>query len=175
MHAFTELLGRGTGFILSALNEATAKTIEDLQMSAATSLVKNLQMVQVQKTIMAVGMFSLFESMLQDTLKCKDGFAEAFKILDEDNAAALKESLSNFQMAINVLKHGRGRSYETLVAKSSGLPFKIKQPTQEFFDEGDVSEIRTLIEVDDAFILGCAKVIEDVAAVIRRRRPGVWI
>jgi hypothetical protein len=64
MHAFTELLGRGTGFILSALNETTAKTIEALQTSAATSLVKTLQMVQVQKTIMAVGMFSLFESVL---------------------------------------------------------------------------------------------------------------
>jgi hypothetical protein len=175
MHAFTELLGRGTSFILSTLNEATAKTIEALQTSAATSFVKNLQMVQVQKTIMAVGMFSLFESMLQDTLECRDGFAEAFKILDEDKAAALQELLSNFQMAINVLKHGRGRSYEALVAKSASLPFKIKQPKQEFFDEGDVSEIRTLIEVDDAFILGCAQVIEDVAAVIRRRRPGVWI
>jgi hypothetical protein len=39
MHAFTELLGRGTGFILSTLNETTAKTIEALQTSAATSLV----------------------------------------------------------------------------------------------------------------------------------------
>jgi hypothetical protein len=75
MHAFTELVGRGTGFILSALNETTTKTIEALQSSAATSLVKTLQMVQVQKTTMAVGMFSLFESMLQDSLQCKDGFA----------------------------------------------------------------------------------------------------
>lgn len=175
MHAFTELLGRGTGFILSTLNETTAKTIEALQTSAATSLVKTLQMVQVQKTIMAVGMFSLFESVLQDGLKCNDGFAEAFKILNEDGAAALQESFSDFQMAINVLKHGRGRSYEALLAKSSNLPFKIKQPTQAFFDEGDVSEISTLIEVDDSLIIGCAKVIEDVAAIIRRRRPGVWI
>jgi hypothetical protein len=175
MHAFTELLGRGTGFILTALNETTTKTIEALQTSAATALVKTLQMVQVQKTIMAVGMFSLFESVLQDTLQCKDGFAEAFKILNDDGATALQESFSDFQMAVNVLKHGRGRSYEALLKRSGSLPFKIKQPTQEFFAEGDVSEIRTLIDVDDSLILGCAKVIEDVAAVIRRRRPEVWI
>jgi hypothetical protein len=62
-----------------------------------------------------------------------------------------------------------------LLAKSSGLPFKVKQPTQAFFNEGDVSEIFTLIEVEDSLIVGCAQVIEDVAAVIRRRRPGVWI
>jgi hypothetical protein len=175
MHAFTELVGRGTGFILSALNETTTKTIEALQSSAATSLVKTLQMVQVQKTIMAVGMFSLFESMLQDSLQCKDGFAEAAKILDEDRAAVLQETFVDFQMAVNVLKHGRGRSYEALLKKVGNLPFKIKQPTQAFFDEGDVSEIRTLIEVDDSLILGCARVIEEVAVVIRRRRPGVWI
>ena len=110
MHAFTELVGRGTGFILSALNETTTKTIEALQSSAAASLVKTLQMVQVQKTIMAVGMFSLFESMLQDSLQSTDGFAEAAKILDEDRAAVLQETFVDFQMAVNVLKHGRGRS-----------------------------------------------------------------
>jgi hypothetical protein len=73
------------------------------------------------------------------------------------------------------LKHGRGRSYEALLAKSANLPFRVKLPTQAFFDEGDVSEIFTLIEVDDSLIMGCAKVVEDVAAVVRRRRPGVSI
>jgi hypothetical protein len=161
--------------VLSTLNETHEKIVDALQTRAATPLVKGLQMVRLQKTVMAIGMFSLFEAVLQNSLECRDGFGEAYKILKEDEAIALAESFSNFQRAINVLKHGRGRSYDELLAKSADLPFKIKQPGQAFFDEGDVSEVSTLIEVDDDLIMGCAKVIEDAAGVIRRRRPGVHI
>jgi hypothetical protein len=34
---------------------------------------------------------------------------------------ALKERFSEFQLAVNVLKHGRGRSYDALVAKAGSL------------------------------------------------------
>jgi hypothetical protein len=37
-------------------------------------------MLQLQKAISAVGMFSLFEAMLQDGLECSDGFREAHAI-----------------------------------------------------------------------------------------------
>jgi hypothetical protein len=83
--------------------------------------------------------------------------------------------MSDFQMAINVLKHGRGRSYNALVAKAGSLPFKVKQPTQAFFNEGDVSEISTLIEIDDDLIIGCAEIIRDVSAVIHKARPNIWL
>ena len=42
----------------------------------------------------------------------------------------------------------KGRSYDTLVAKSSTLSFKVKMPGEDYFDEGDVSEISTLFEVN---------------------------
>jgi hypothetical protein len=171
MHPFTDLIDRCTAFTLAALREANERTIDALETSGATPLVKTLQMVQLQKAILAVGIFSLFEAALQDGLNCRDGFREATDILDREGQAVLKERFSDLQLAINVLKHGRGRSYDTLVAKAGALSFRVKLPGEGFFYEGDVSEISTLIEVDDTFVLSCAAVIREVSEVIRRVRP----
>jgi hypothetical protein len=170
MHRFTELVNRCANFALSTLKEVNDKTIDALQTSGATSLVKTLQMVQLQKAILAVGIFSLFEAALRDGLNCDDGFEEVDKILDDERQNALKEEFADYQKAINVLKHGRGRSYDALVAKSANLPFKIKLPTDAFFNEGDVSEIATLIEIDDKFVLECARIIQEVSEVVRKAR-----
>jgi hypothetical protein len=171
MHMFAELIDGCTSFTLSALKEANDKTIDALQTSGATSLVKSLQMIQLQKAILAVGMFSLFDAILQDGLRCNEGFKEAAPILDGEGQGALKEEFSDFQKAINVLKHGRGPSYNALVAKATNLPFKVKLPTEAFFNEGDISEISTLIEIDDTFVLQCARIIQEVSEIVRRARP----
>jgi len=171
MHTFTELIDRCTTFTLSTLGEANEKTIEALETSAATSLVKTLQMIQLQKTILAVGMFSIFEASLQENLGGSYGFREAQRILDNEGKLALKEQFDNFYLAINVLKHGRGDSYDALISKTTVLPFKIKLPNESFFVEGDVSEISTLVEVDDAFVQHCADVIKDVSDAIRSVYP----
>jgi len=152
MHAFAELVDRCTAFTLEALRVANERTIDALKTSAATSLVKTLQMVQLQKVILATGMFSLFEAMLQDGLRRNDGFAEAMKLLDREGEVVLKERFRDLQLAINVLKHGRGRSYDALVAKAGALPFRIKLPGEAFFCEGDVSEVSTLVEIDDKIL-----------------------
>jgi hypothetical protein len=170
MHTFAELVDRSTAFTLAALNEANERALDGLQTSSATTLVKALQMVSLQKAISAVGMFSLFEAMLQDGLECSDGFREAGDILDRQGDTALKERFVDLQLAINVLKHGLGRSYDVLIAKAELLPFRIKRPG-EFFFEGDVSEIATLIEVDDAFVLSCAEVIRQVSEAVRKTQP----
>ncbi len=170
MHSFTELVDRGTAFTLEALREAENKTIEALQTSGATSLVKTLQMVRMQKAVLAIGMFSLFEATLQDRLECKDGFQEATRILESAEEPALREAFLNLCCAINVLKHGHGRSYDTLVAKAGDLPFRIKMPGEDFFFEGDVSEISVLIDADDSFVQGCADVIRGVTGVIQKVR-----
>ena len=65
----------------------------------------------------------------------------------------------------------KGRSYDTLVAKSSTLSFKIKMPGEDYFNEGDVYEISTLIEVNDEFVLDCARLIEEVSEEIMKERP----
>jgi hypothetical protein len=167
MHRFTDLVDRSTAFTLAALSEANERTTDALQTSAATSLVKTLQMIQLQKAILAVGMFSLFEAMLQDSLNCKNGFHEANDILDREGQAVLKERFNDLQLAINVLKHGRGPSYNALVAKAGALRFRVKMPGESCFYEGDVSEVSTLIEVDDRFVLSCAEVIQEVSEAMR--------
>ncbi|HKI03093.1 MAG TPA: hypothetical protein VKK31_14045 [Thermoanaerobaculia bacterium] len=171
MHRFTDLVDRSTAFSLAVLREASERTSDALQTSAATSLVKTLQMIQLQKAILAVGMFSLFEAMLQDGLNCKDGFREANNILAREGQAALQERFNDLQSAINVLKHRHGRSYDILVAKAGALPFRVKLPGESLFYEGDVSEISTLIEVDDRFVLSCAEMIQEVSETIRKARP----
>lgn len=171
MHRFTELVDRCVAFTLRALRDAHERTTDALQTSAATQLVKTLQMIQLQKAIVAVGIFALFEAWLQDVLRCSDGVRQAAHILDRQGETALKERFVDLQLAINVLKHGRGRSYDALTAKAGALPFRLKLPAEAFFFEGDVSEVSTLIEVDDAFVLNCAEIVRKVSAAIEKARP----
>lgn len=171
MHTFTDLIDRCTTFTLKTLSEANEKILDALQTSAETSLVEALKMIQLQKAILAVGMFSLFEAALQDGLSCDDGFRAARDILDSEGEAVLKERFNGFYLAINVLKHGHGHSYDALVERAGALSFRVKLPGEAFFFEGDVSEVSTLIEVDDVFVLSCAEVIREVSDVIRRARP----
>ncbi len=166
MHSLEELIGYCTGFTINSLDEVNSKNIEELQTSASTILVKNLQMIQLQKAIFAVGIFSLFESMMQDSLSCENGFKEVKKILEEKGNNTLLERFNDYYLAINVLKHGRGKSYNELVERYESLPFNIKLEDESFFNEGDVSEINTLIEVDNNFVLECANLLVEVCKEI---------
>lgn len=171
MHSFTELVDKCAVFTTETLSKANEKTIEELQTSGSTSLVKTLQMIQLQKTIFTVGMFSIFEANLQKRLSCINGFDQAKKILDDEGENDIKSRFDNLILAINVLKHGRGRSYDTLVVNSKSLPFRIKLPNESFFFEGDVLEVSTLVQVDDAFVQLCGDIIREVTIVLRRVNP----
>jgi hypothetical protein len=166
MHRFDDLISRSTSFTLSALNDANKRINKKIGKTGSTILVKNLQMIQLQKVISAVGMFSIFDAELQGELRCENGFHGAKEILRQKGNLELLELFDNFICAINVLKHGEGRSYETLVSKVDILPFRIKMPGEYFFAEGDVSEVDTLIQVDDQFVLQCADLIERVSKEI---------
>jgi hypothetical protein len=170
MHGFDDLVDRCAAFTLESLGGANERTVDALKTSAATSLVKTLQMIQLQKVILAVGMFSIFEASLQDRLKCSDGFRDVGTILHQQGEHELKEKFVDIVAAINVLKHGKGRSYDALVAKAQTLPFRVKLPNEAFFLEGDVSEVSTLVEVDDEFVQRCGNLIGKVSAVLRRAR-----
>lgn len=174
MHDFSDLAYRCTVFTLKSLKEIEGKTIEALQTSGATSLVKTLQMTRLERTILAVGMFSVFEALLQDRLNCKDGFIEAKDILKKAGDFETLSQFTDLELAVNALKHGRGRSYNALVAKEGrSIPPKVKSPNQNFFDEGDVSEISTLIDVDDNFIYSCVDMISRVSDSIKKFRQDV--
>jgi hypothetical protein len=172
MHNFSELVERSTVFAISNLKRVEAQVHEALQTSGATSLVKTLQMLSLHRAVNSVGMFSLFDAMVQATLGCADGFAKASEVLAAEGEEALAREFSAFILAINVLKHGRGRSYDALLSSPDPLPFRVLRPDEPAFFEGDVSEVTTLIEADDAFVLRCARVIGRVSEVINRRHPG---
>jgi hypothetical protein len=172
MHPFGDLVNRSTNFALASLKEAEDEVIEALQTSGATRHVKNLQMIQLHRAITAVGIFSIFESIVQDRLECRDGFAMVRDCLEREGEVDLNNRFSLFVYAINILKHGRGRSYDALIAIGVDLPFRIKRPGEDFFAEGDVSEVATLIEVDDAFVRNCADLIGQVENVVNKVHPG---
>jgi len=174
MHSFADLVNRSTNFALSTLKEAEDEVIEALQTSGATRHVKNLQMIQLHRAVIAVGIFSLFESIVQDRLECRDGFAAVRECLERSGEVDLCNRFSLFAYAINVLKHGRGRSYDALIATGVDLPFRIKRPGEDSFSEGDVSEVTTLIDVDDQFLRECAGLVAQVAEVINEAYS-VWI
>jgi len=175
MHFFDELVYRSTAFTLNALGKTNSKVIEELQTGASTVDIKNLQMIQLQKAILAVGMFSLFESILQEGLACRNGLEDAKKILIQSGNIDLNNRFEDFICAINVLKHGKGKSYNALLSKTASLSFRIKSPEENFFKEGDVSEVSTLIEVDDKFVLDCAELIEHVSKEIRKERSDYYM
>lgn len=168
MHSFMDLIYRGTGFTLRSLNEAEVRISKQLRESGSTVNVKNFQMVKLQKAILAVGMFSMFEATLQSGLGCDDGFSGARQVLQESGDIALAKRFELFVAAINVLKHGRGRSYKYLLAQTDPPPFRVLGPDEGIFNEGDVSEISTLVQVTDQFVTDCAQTIEDVGKIVHK-------
>lgn len=76
---FDDLVYRGTASTLNALEELNNKVIEPLKISASTINLKNLQIIQLQKAILAIGMFSLFESILQEELARRNALEDAKK------------------------------------------------------------------------------------------------
>lgn len=175
MHAFHELADRSTRFILAVLQDEQAQAIEALQTSGATRHVKHLQMVELHRVVTAVGTFSIFEAMLQDQLSVVDGFQAARDTLCGEGFAELKMRFRQYVDAINVLKHGQGRSYERLLAEVAHLPFRLRLPHEACFEEGDVSEVVTLIKVDDAFVQGCVEVIREVATALKEVRADLGV
>src|ERR1700722_5201168 len=130
MHQFADLAYRSAVLTLTALKDETDSTVDELQTSAETRLVKTLQSIQLSKVILAVGMFSAFDAILQDRLAAKDGFAAAREAIERQEGRDLGIRFSQFSSAINVLKHGRGRSYDALLADISNLPFRLKRPDE---------------------------------------------
>lgn len=89
------------------------------------------------------------------------------RILDQTGDEPLRARFDQCCNAINALKHGYGRSHNVLLEEPN-LPFRVKKREENFFFEGDVSEIWTLVEVDDTFVRQCVRNISDLFAVLER-------
>jgi hypothetical protein len=167
MHAFDTELLLCVEFTLSHSRAVEDEVIEELQTSERTPRVKALQMLRLQRAIFATGMFSLFESMLQDEMGWDQPFERLKECLRQSGNIELVETFNDYQLAINVLKHGNGRSYRQILAKSSKLEFTVKPKGEPFFFEGDVSEISVFIDVDEKFVRRCATLIQEASSIIR--------
>jgi hypothetical protein len=164
MHAFdTDLLPLCAEFTLSHAQTVQNRVHEELQTSARTPLVTALRMLRLQRAILVIGMFSLFESLLQKETGWTKPFDRLKECLKESGQVELAEKFNDYQLAINVLKHGQGSSYCQLLQRSSKLDFKIKPEGEPYFFEGDVSEVGVLIDVDEQFVRRCAALIRDAS------------
>ncbi len=173
MERFSEITAGCAGFMINALNEAYRVNMGDGS-NASTVFVKNAQAFQLGKVVTAVGIFSIFEARLQDGLDCSDGFAGLRKLLSGETDNNLVLRFQHFVAAVNVLKHGRGRSYDWLLERPEPLPFRLRARDQAFFLEGDVSEPDTLVLVDDLFVSDCVKLVESLIERVQQLRPEVY-
>ena len=167
MHNFSELIKLCGNFTINNLNELENKICKELEVNASTVLVKQLQMINLQKFIFIIGVFSIFESILQQELNCENGLKEAKHILKQKEEFELLERLSKLQLVINALKHGKGRSYNHLIENlDERLINKIKYPNQSFLNEGNINEITALVSIDNKFICENLDLIEEVYSLI---------
>lgn len=163
----TQLLTSCAEFTLHHTHQAELQTLEELQTSGATRLVMALRVFRLQRAILAVGMFSMFEAVLQSKLNWVQPFSQLDAYLRKHNRAELASDIDDYRVAINVLKHGVGPSHTKLMARVPLLDFKVRASNELFGEEGDVSEIDILVDADDKFVRRCARLIEEASIVIR--------
>ena len=168
MHDFAELVAYVADATLTKLEEQQSRTIAELARGGSTIAVKGLQAIELQKAFISVGMFSVFEAAVQDALGGEFPFRSLRLLLERDGEHDLLMRFNWYAMAVNVLKHGRGKSYDQLLIEADKLPFQIKRREEAFFSEGDVAEISILVKADGAFVLGCANVIQEASRILRR-------
>jgi len=168
-----QLLTACANFTLTHAAVVEEQIHQELQTSGATSLVNSLRMLRLQKAVLATGMFSLFEALLQDQLKWNDPFKNLNAYLKDHGHPDLASTIYDYYLAVNVLKHGQGPSYTKLAARRASLEFAVGSPDQPY-SEGDVSEVAVLIDADEKFVRRCAELIEQAADVIRANE-NVWL
>ncbi len=168
-----QLLTGCIGFTLSHSREVQRDVLSRLQKSGETTLVSALCMLRLQCVILAIGMFSFLESLLQSGLNWDNPFDILPTYLEAAGRPDIARRFVDYKLAINVLKHGRGRSYEELLARTQSLDFKIKMKDEAFFSEGDVSEVEALVDADDVFVERCAALIEQIYDVIRLQEGAI--
>ena len=167
-----ELLTRCAEFTLGHSEKIHGRVQGKFKTSSRTPLVNTARLIRLQAAVLSVGMFSIFEAMLQDQMSWeKEAFEKLNRHFNQNENAELARTFDNYRLAINVLNHGRGHSYNQLVERKSELEFKIKGLNEDFFFEGDISEVNILVDADGIFARRCAALIEEVAALINNTSP----
>ena len=167
-----QLLTRCADLTLQHTHSVAEQVMKALETSGATRLVMALRICRLQRAVLAIGMFSLLESLLKSGMNWEKPFSELGKYLKAHGEIALAEKVNEYYLAINTLKHGRGPSHAALLTKSD-LEFTVRNEG-DFFFEGDVSEVNVLVDADDQFVRRCAELVAEVASAIQAK-DGVWL
>jgi len=169
-----ELLLSYASAAMDQARERDAKVMEVLGETAGSALVNAVRISRLQKIVFAVGMFSLYEGLLQARWE-QEPFVQLKDFLIEHDRADLAQRFSDYQDAINALKHGRGRSYNRLLKRADNLDFQVKREGEGFIREGDISEVDSLIDVDERFVRHCAELIAQTVRLLREKIPNQFL
>lgn len=157
-----EHLSRAPDMLLTNVKKVSEQCAMNLQTGAQTSDVNGLRTCSMAITIVGVGVIGTFEGMLQSHFGWVDAYTELDKLLRNKKRDDLADRLLNYRLAVNVLKHGEGRSYDRLLTSRAALPFAIKGRGEAFFDEGDISEVGGLVDTRGPFIENCVEIINEI-------------
>jgi hypothetical protein len=169
-----QLLPACANFVLYHAAELEQHVHKELETSGATRHVMALRMLRLQRAVLAIGMFSLFEALLQTKMNWAKPFDELHRYLNQHDKAHLASVFTDYRLAINALKHGQGRSHTELLARASTLDFKVRAAGDLFGEEGDISEVDVLVDADEQFVRRCAELIQEASSFIRSRER-VWL
>ena len=166
-----DLIPLAADFSVAGHERAEADNLARLESSGATRLVAAARMLTMHATIIATGTISVFEALLQQSFGWDQPLSRLDKHLREQGQDDLAERFLDYRDAINVLKHGAGRSHDRLLARKARLDFPVRAVDQPFHNEGDISEIGTLVRADAGFVRNCGKLVTEVAEALRRTIP----
>ena len=130
---------------------------------ASSGLINGFRIVTLRVAILCIGGISAFEATAQQVA----GWADPLPELDRELAAVGRDDLiarfRDIRDAVNVLKHGYGRSYD----RKGELGFRVKERGDAFFHEGDVGEISALVDPDEVFALECITILEELDQALK--------
>lgn len=166
-----ELVARAVRSFLRSIKEDQDRLYEVGRHSASNSLVIGFRLVTMRCAVAGIGAISILESMLQDTYDWQRPFEALNDHLRRHGLHEIADRFQDFRAAVNVLKHGRGRSYDGLQRQGRELAFRVKPPDEPCFEEGDVAEIATLVEVNPEFLRNCSEIIEEIVTALKEHPP----
>jgi hypothetical protein len=166
-----DLVPLAADYTVAGQEFAESSNLKSLEQDGSTSRVIMARMMTMRATIVATGTISVFEALLQQSLGWEQPFAQLDTHLREQGLDELAERFLDYRDAINVLKHGAGRSHDRLLDRRERLGFSVRALDEPFHDEGDVSEVSTLVRADIAFVRNCGRLVGEVAEALRRTVP----
>lgn len=162
-----DLLTRACDALLPVVDEYEGRYLGILAETGRTNAVNGLRAARLQRAIIAVGMFSLFEAALKSEYNWPNPISRLEEVLKATDPA-LWNRFETYWLANNVLKHGTGKSLEKLVQRRAQLEFEVRAEDEAFFEEGVINEIHSRIDITNPFVRNCAALIEQISLLIAK-------